>query len=143
MFSTIEKNRYVKLTVFFFLFILGVNGRLYALELSDAEFGRATSEFINLCASTEVERLAYCEGYIDGALHFWKLGNDQISYGKSDKSLEEPWNMGMEDAMRDMFLHLYGSGEFHKFRPCIGADLEPQQAKHLLFEFLISNLITL
>ena len=34
---------------------------------------RSTSDLASLCTSTDAERLAYCEGYLVGAAHLWKV----------------------------------------------------------------------
>lgn len=76
----------LKTTIFFLALFLGVSKSLLGLDLSKAEPVRMASELIELCSSTDTDRLAFCEGYIDGAMHTWKSATACASQAKSNQS---------------------------------------------------------
>lgn len=76
-----------KITIFsltFFLNACWASSLEQKLALRDS--WRSTSELVRLCTSTDPDRLAYCEGYIEGATHLWKLNTACTSLAKSDLS---------------------------------------------------------
>ena len=74
-----------KITIFSLTFLLNAcwAGSLEK-ELALTEDWRLASELVGLCTSSEPQRLAYCEGYIESAAHFWKLQTACPSLKKSD-----------------------------------------------------------
>lgn len=74
-----------KITIFSLTFLLNTcwaSSLEQKLGLRDSL--RSTSELVRLCTSTDPDRLAYCEGYIEGATHLWKLHTACSSLKKSD-----------------------------------------------------------
>ena len=55
-------------------------------DLARNETGRTAQELISLCESSTADRLAYCEGYIEGVAHFWKYQNACVSAAHGDRS---------------------------------------------------------
>lgn len=62
-----------KIVIFYLAFFLGGYESLLGMDLAKAEAGRSSSELIKLCSSTDSNMVAYCEGYIDSAMHTWKF----------------------------------------------------------------------
>lgn len=87
-------------------------------DLANAETGRSASELIKLCTSADPDRLTYCEGYIDGAMHIWKYITACQSPTISDQSFcagvkfAEKVNLEAFSACRDC--------NFGSFRPELG-----------------------
>jgi len=76
-----------KITIFSLTFLLNTcwaSSLEQKLALRDSD--RLTSELVRLCTSTDPDRLAYCEGYIEGATHLWKLHTACASLAKNDLS---------------------------------------------------------
>jgi hypothetical protein len=47
---------------------------------------RSASELVGLCTSTDKDRMAYCKGYIEGAIQSWKWQTARASIRPSDQS---------------------------------------------------------
>lgn len=58
---------------------------------------RSASELVGLCTSTDKDKLAYCKGYIEGAIQPWKWQTARASIRPSDQS----YCAGL-DAARDL-----------------------------------------
>jgi len=71
-------------------------------DLANAVTPRSASELIKLCTSTDPDRLAYCEGYIDGAMHIWKYSTACQSPTISDQSFCAGVKSA-EEAIREAF----------------------------------------
>ena len=62
------------------------------------ETGRLASELFRFCNSSDADRLAYCDGYIQGATYIWKFQHACSSL----KREEQLFCAGMEDARTSM-----------------------------------------
>ena len=62
-----------KITIVLLALFLEACVSLPGQKFKKEETGRSASELIKLCTSTDDGRLAYCEGYIDGAIHICAL----------------------------------------------------------------------
>ena len=63
----------MKKIIFYLAFFLGGYENLLGMDLEKTEAVRSASGLIKQCLSTDPNMLAYCRGYVDSAIHTWKL----------------------------------------------------------------------
>lgn len=77
----------LRIAIFCILIMLGdCWARSLEQDLAQNETGRTASELVSLCRSSTADRLTYCQGYIEGATHFWQYQNACASAAQSDQS---------------------------------------------------------
>lgn len=115
-----DKNRmeFKKITIIFLALFFGWCESSLGQDFAKAETGRLASELTRLCKSTDPDRLDYCEGYIDGAMHIWKYATACASQANSDQS----FCSGVESA-RKAIQEAFGACQdcnMGSFRPELG-----------------------
>ncbi len=89
----------------------------------------------DICTTEKGRDEHYCAGYnAEVEITIARLMPCQpIEAGQSAR------DVGLVHAFEDVFLHLWGSGEFGAFAPCLELDVRPEQMSKVFAQFMIEN----